>query len=186
MTTWPRMNSQTKQPYRQLTVQPTMQNPTSLSPPSKSSHRKNTRRKWRRAWNRSNSILHELFPAIPKLGYKSLHHRHAESKLIMVLSGHSRLNNPYTMFGLDNDPCCECGPARQTLSHILMDCPLLSTQRQHMTNTIEIMYVRDNLPAWERRLLLNTLLAPHHSQASTHAAVRTELLNYLAATDCTI
>ncbi len=90
------------------------------------------------------------------------------------------------MFGLDNDPCCECGPARQTLSHILMDCPLLSTQRQHMTNTIEIMYVRDNLPAWERRLLLNTLLPPHHSQASTHAAVRTELLNYLAATDCTI
>ncbi len=55
-----------------------------------------------------------------------------------------------------------------------------------MTDAIEIMYVRDNVPAWERQFHLNTLLAPHHSQASTCAAVRTELINYLAAIDCTI
>ncbi len=53
-----------------------------------------------------------------------------------------------------------------------------------MINTIEIMYVRDNVPAWERQLHLNTLLAPHRPQAKT--ADRTELLNYLAAIDCTI
>ncbi len=40
--------------------------------------RRNTRRKWQRVWNRSDSILHELFPAIIKLGYKSLHHRPAD------------------------------------------------------------------------------------------------------------
>ncbi len=55
-----------------------------------------------------------------------------------------------------------------------------------MINAIEIMYVRENVPAWETHLHLNTLLAPHHSQASTRTAVRTELLNYLAAIDCTI
>ncbi len=55
-----------------------------------------------------------------------------------------------------------------------------------MINAIEIMYVRDNVRTWERQLHLNTLLASHHSQASTRAAVRTELLNYLAAIDCTI
>ncbi len=110
----------------------------------------------------------------------------AESKLIRVLSGHSRLNNHMHRLALADDPCCECGPARQTVSHIRMDCPLLSTQRQHMINVIEIMYVRENISAWERQLHLNTLLSPHHSQASTRTAVRTELLNYLAAIDCTI
>ncbi len=55
-----------------------------------------------------------------------------------------------------------------------------------MINAIEVMHVRDNVPAWERQLHLNTLLAPHHAQASTRAAVRTELFNYLAAIDCTI
>ncbi len=146
--------------------------------------KKNTWRKWQRAWNSSDSVLDDLFPAIPKLGYKSLHHRHAESKLIRVLSGHSRLNNH--MLALAYDPCCEYGPARQTVSHILMDCPLLSTQRQHMINAIEIMYARDNLPAWDRQLQLYTLLAPHHSQCSTRTTVKIELLNYLAAIDCTI
>ncbi len=67
-----------------------------------------------------------------------------------------------------------------------MNCLLLSTSRQHMINAIEIMYVMDNVPEWERQLHLNTLLAPHHSQVSTRAAVRTELLNYLAAIDCTL
>ncbi len=103
--------------------------------------RRNTLRKWQRAWNRSHSILHELFPAIPKLGYKSLHHCSAESKLIrFFLSGHSRLNNHMHRLGLADDPCCG-EPACQTVSHVLMDCPLLSTQRQHMVNAIEIMYV---------------------------------------------
>ncbi len=112
--------------------------------------RRNTQRKWQKAWNRSDSVLHELFPVIPKLGYKSLHHRHAESKLIRVSSGHSRLNNHMHRLGLADDPFCDCGPARQTVSHVLMDCLLISTQRQHMINAIEIMYVRDNVPAWER------------------------------------
>ncbi len=75
--------------------------------------RRNTRRKWQRAWNRSDSVLHELFPAIPKLGCNSLHHGNAESKLIRVLSGHSRLNNHMHRLGLTDHPCCECGPARQ-------------------------------------------------------------------------
>ncbi len=163
MPTWPRMNSQTKQPNRQMTVQPTMQNPTSLSPPSMRSHREIQEENGRGHGIGSDSVLHELFPAIPKLVYKSLDHRHAESKLIWVLSGHSRLNNHMHRLGLADDPCCECGPARQTVSHVLMECPLLSTQRQYMINAIEIMYVRDNVPAWERQLHLNTLLSPHHS-----------------------
>ncbi len=86
--------------------------------------RRNTRRKWQRAWNRSDTGLHELFP-----GYKSLHHHPAESKLIRVLSGHFRLNNHMHRLGLADNPCCESGPARQTVSCVLMDCPLLSTQR---------------------------------------------------------
>ncbi len=125
------------------------------------------KRQHQQAWNRSDSILQELFPAIPKLGYKYLHHHPTESKLIRVLSGHSRLNNHMHWLGLADDPCCECGPARQTVSHVLMHCSLLSTQRQHMINAIEIMYVMGNVPEWERQLHLNTLLAPHHSQAST-------------------
>ncbi len=116
MPTWPRTNSQTKQLNRQLTVQPTMQNLTSLSPPSK-----HLQGEIHKESGRSDSVLHELFPAIPKLGYKSLHQRHAESKLIRVLSGHSRLNNHMHRLALADDPCCECGPARRPVAHVLMN-----------------------------------------------------------------
>ncbi len=80
----------------------------------------------------------------------------------------------------------EYGPAQQTEEHILMDCPLYITQKQHMTNAIETLYVKDNVPTRERQLYLNTLLAPYDSQANTRTIVRTELLNYLAAIDCNI
>ncbi len=48
---------------------------------------------------------------------------------------------------------------------------------QCVTNAIETLYVKDSVLTCERRLYLNTLLVLQHSQASTHTAVRTQLLN---------
>ncbi len=53
------------------------------------------------------------------------------------------LNNHMHRLCLADDFCCDCKPAWQTVSHVLMECPLLCTQWQHMTNAIEIVYVRD-------------------------------------------
>ncbi len=36
-------------------------------------------------------------------------------------------DNHMHSLGLADNACCECGPTRQTVSHVLMDYPLLST-----------------------------------------------------------
>ena len=104
--------------------------------------------KWQREWNRGESgrQVHNLFPTIPTNRYISKFSRNKESRVIRVISGHSRGKDHMHKINLAENPCCSCSEARQTVRHIIMDCPTLSVQRQIMIDNIDEAYSEHQIP----------------------------------------
>ena len=142
--------------------------------------------KWQREWNRGESgrETHELFPTVPNRRFYSSFSRSSESKLIRIASGHNRLNNHMHKLKLTESPCCECSDARQTVQHILMDCPIFTEQRDTMINEVESLYVRNQTPVAERTLDKVTLIAPTHTNRHTKQAVQKAFVNFLENVNC--
>ncbi len=140
---------------------------------------------WQRAWDRHSeggaNFYYNLKPKVPKERYRSIGNKRAESKLIRCQTNHSRLKDHYNKLYPEESPCCECGRSRQTVNHIMFDCSLLEKEREELTNSIEIMYVKHQTPVWEREITKATLLHPQHTDLQTRRGVTRAVLSYLCS-----
>ena len=137
--------------------------------------------KWQREWNRGESgrQVHNLFPKIPTTRYISKFSRNKESRIIRVISGHSRLKDHMHKIKLAENPCCSCSEARQTVRHIIMDCPTLSVQRQIMIDNIDEAYSEHQIPSVERVINFNTLLTSFQCDSKIKLSILKAVIKFL-------
>lgn len=155
----------------------------------KNSIRRHILSKWDRAWHTvaGGSYIHEHIPNIPRSRYISTHSRSSETKYLRLLSGHTRLNDHMNkLFPDEYNPCCQCSRERQTISHFLIDCPIFSAQRETMTDSIELKFIKDNTPVWERSITLADLLWPQYTNESTRRAVKNAVIIFINDTNTDI
>ena len=84
---------------------------------------------WQRRWNESTKgrLTYEF---IPNVRFSSEHERFAPGLCLgYLLTGHGRLNVFLYEKGLCNTTACLCGNARESVKHILGDCPLYDDLR---------------------------------------------------------
>lgn len=81
--------------------------------------------------------------------------------------------------GLAESPCCECGSARQTVEHLVMDCPMQEENRDLMICDIETSYIKHQIPVWQRTFDMKTLLAPTHTCPQVRRTVQSAIVNFL-------
>lgn len=138
-------------------------------------------KKWQREWNRGETgrNVYELCPIIPSNKFISIQSRRKESKLLRIISGHSCLKDHMHKLNLSESPCCECSDERQTVQHIVMDCPLYNEERKNLQDCIESIYVEHNTPMWERVINLNSLLMPTHNNIETRNKINNALINFI-------
>ncbi len=135
---------------------------------------------WQRAWDRSNSTLHNIIPKVgtaPTIsGGKT-----SDIRLFRIRAGHTKLNEHMHKLG-DNfsaSPNCVCDMALQTPVHVIMECPLLNDIRQLLVDDIDLIYARHDTPYWERTVDYNTLIWPSFSNVETTYAVNSAVARYL-------
>ena len=97
-------------------------------------------KQWQEEWNSSTKggQLRILDPKLPgkhacKMYYKRS--RREANLLAQIRTGHSWLKSYRKRFGKAQDDECECG-ARETLAHVLIDCPRLRGLRQRLRKRV--------------------------------------------------
>jgi ribonuclease HI len=137
--------------------------------------RQATTKLWQRQWDRQNEqrLAHLCFPKVVQAKLKTGLHRAASSARIRLISSHSRLADHMHKIGLSSTAECSCGTDRQTPRHILLDCPEIENHRQHMIDTIERAYIRNEVRLHNRTITMKDILAPNHGTLTNleiHAA----------------
>ena len=101
-----------------------------------------------RLWNsldRSNRIISDMdkFKDELKQTYKPIKHKHYHlgskygNMLITRLRvGRSLLNAHSFSIGLSESPACDCGSSQESSQHLLLSCPLYSSERQQMLDQV--------------------------------------------------
>jgi ribonuclease HI len=98
------------------------------------------RKQWREEWNNSpkGQHLRKLDPNLPGKHVHKLYDarpRRQANLLAQIRTGHSWLKSYRKRFGKAQDDICECG-ARETLTHVFIDCPRLRGLRQRLRRRV--------------------------------------------------
>ena len=111
--------------------------------------------------------------------------RKAETSIIGCLTGHTRLNEHMAKLKLKPSPDCSCKTGKQTVDHILLNCPLYSADREILHDNIEYIYHKNKVPVVNRESSIRNLLVPHHDRI-TNREISKALEAFLTATNITI
>ena len=161
---------------------------------------------WNKKWNTRTSsrdvlerLIPEWDPALTKM-FSKLNADEA-AMLVRLISGHIELNAYYNKFNYDptrdqsqprqnSDPrpsaeCQHCNAPRETIHHVLLECPAYATARQTMMNSLDRLH-----PLIQHRLSTTTsalpLIFPHvfwpELSTQLHAAVWNKMLKYIRLT----
>ena len=101
------------------------------------------------------------------------------ARVIRVISGHSRLKDHMHKINLAENPCCSCSEARQTVRHIIMDCPTLSVQRQIMIDNIDEAYSEHQIPLVDRVINFSTLLTSFQCDSKIKFSILKAVIKFL-------
>ncbi len=139
------------------------------------------RSKWQRAWNNCpvGRDLYENCPKVPTKRYCQIGSRKDEIKLLRIRSGHTALKSQLHKLNLCETNVCDCNNEIQTIRHIIMNCPNLSSPRKELFDTVDKTYNMHNTPIFERQLTLEDLIWPQHSCQETSTAVSHALQVFL-------
>ena len=137
--------------------------------------------KWQNSWEKSDTgrWLFEFMPEVSEKRYHSNFPKPLETKLLRLLTGETRLKDNMYRFKFVDSPNCDCDRDRQTIEHVLLHCPLFSSAREKMINSIEMTYCMKKTPSSERQLTMSTLLAPNHKSHETRSCVLDASLDFI-------
>ncbi len=98
---------------------------------------------------------------------------------LLIRSGHTALKSQLHKLNLCETNVCDCNNEIQTIRHIIMNCPNLSSPRKELFDTVDKTYNMHNTPIFERQLTLEDLIWPQHSCQETSTAVSHALQVFL-------
>ncbi len=80
-----------------------------------------------------------------------------------------------------DSPLCECGGGTGDVDHVLFHCRSHSTATMDMIESIELLYHRENVPPYLRKMDLSTLLgAKEHLPHSVSTKIDSAVSKFLA------
>ena len=141
-------------------------------------------RNWQLSCNRSTTgeRTRELIPSVKdKLHWREI--RTADMAYARMLLGWTNLNDNMFKMKFVESPDCECGEAREDISHFLLECQLYSTQREVLTKKIAWM---ENRRAGNLSVTTELLLAPQFSaklNMKEDLAIKDALFQYLLSSE---
>ena len=80
---------------------------------------------------------------------------------------------------LAENPCCSCSEARQTVKHIIMDCPTLSVQRKIMIDSTDEAYSEHQIPMVDRAIHFSTLPTSFQCDSKSKLSILKVVIKYL-------
>jgi ribonuclease HI len=117
---------------------------------------------WQRHWDAIDTArwTHSLWPKVVSGKVTCSSNRASDVVFNRLVLGHTRLldNMHKIMPNTYASPNCPCDTGRQTIMHVIMDCPDLQRHRVRMTELIEVGFEISGTPTSQRDLTLNTLL----------------------------
>ncbi len=142
------------------------------------------RNRWQRYWETIDTgrEYYHHFPNVPTKRYKSCYTRAEEVRYLRLITGNNRLNDHMYKLRFVESPMCVCESEPETSEHVLLRCKLYDEPRQSMIDSIELHYVRQNTPYYERTLSFGTLIAPSHSSLATRSAIKQAVIAFMAKT----
>ena len=117
--------------------------------------------KWQESWDRGQTgrLLHNIIPRGNSRTHTHQLPRSVETHINRLWSGFSKLKEHLYLHGkLVDSPECECGQEAETTRHYLLDCANYNEEHTIMIDTIERLYVENDIPPGYRSLDVVTLL----------------------------
>lgn len=124
--------------------------------------RKRTLARWQSAWTYSISGIkyRDFHPTVHRRSLRSHLPSFMERPLLRLRSFSTNLNGENTWKATlqeDFSPLCDCGQP-ETSTHILLDCPLLTDERNALETSLMSSYQKHNTPYHLRNMDMYTLL----------------------------
>ena len=164
--------------------------PLSLSE-AKTIIKKHCLRKWQQRWDRAETgrFTYNLYQNVRTSGFKFTGNRAAAIKLIRLKTGCTLLNDYMNRIlpQFYTTPNCSCELSRATIEHFLFECKLHNAHRTLLFDSIELIFIKNNVPAYNRFINMQVLLGhPSHLPQSVVAQLQAPVVNFILATGADI
>jgi ribonuclease HI len=147
--------------------------------------------RWQKRWSRGKDsrYTHTLLPKVKIGGFKSLCERKTDVKYLRLKLGNTLLFDFMNRIMPDAYPTpnCLCGTGRQTINHYLIDCPLHNVERAALSNFVEELFIKYNVPPSLCKIDIKNLIGqPIEFSTGLITQLREVVLGFIRATDVNI
>jgi ribonuclease HI len=148
-------------------------------------------KRWQKRWDMASTgrYTYGLFPIASEGGYKCPGIRASETKLNRLRTGTTLLKDHMYKI-LPNfypSPNCQCGLSRETIEHLLFHCTLYTDIRTDLIADIEILFIKNNVPAHKRFINTQVLLGrPDYLPRHLITQLQARVAYFIQATNASI
>ena len=107
---------------------------------------------WQREWDTTNKgrITRDYFPKVAERLHAKIH---PTQNFTTMITGHGNIKAYLYRFKIIETPNCHCGNHNQTAEHIILECEILTEERERLTAAVA---KTDNWPVNKEMLIKNT------------------------------